>query len=67
VASIADADAGELLAEGLVAGTIVIPESRAPFRGPTIVRVGRARVAVAQAVACRVLVEPVRSPSGGDR
>lgn len=63
-------DATELLAEGLVAGAMVVPETRAPFRGPVIVRVGRARVAVAQAVARRVLVEavaPVEPGAGGDR
>jgi Fe2+ transport system protein FeoA len=59
VVAITADDVDELLAEGLVTGTVVTPESRAPFRGPVIVRVGRARVAVAQAVASRVLVEPV--------
>jgi Fe2+ transport system protein FeoA len=59
VVAIAADDVDELLAEGLVTGTVVMPETRAPFRGPVIVRVGRARVAVAQAVAGRVLVEPV--------
>src|SRR5690606_37661597 len=59
VVAITADDAAGLLAEGLVAGTVVEPEARAPFRGPVVVRVGRARVAVAQAVADRVFVEPV--------
>ena len=70
VVSIAADDAGELIAEGLLVGSMVVPEARAPFRGPVIVRVGRARVAVAQAVAGRTFVEPVDPGSarpGGDR
>jgi Fe2+ transport system protein FeoA len=70
VVSIAADDAGELLAEGLVVGSTVMPEARAPFRGPVIVRVGRARVAVARSVAGRTLVEPVERESaraGDDR
>lgn len=70
VVGIAADDAEELIAEGLVVGSTVVPEARAPFRGPVIVRVGRARVAVAQAVAGRTLVEPVdpiRASAGDDR
>lgn len=65
VVSIVEEDVTELLAEGLVAGTTVVPESRAPFRGPMILRVGRARVAVAQAVAGRMVVEPAERAAGG--
>ena len=51
------ADASRLAAEGLAPGDRVRVEARLPLGGPIVLRVGRARVAVARRVAAGILVE----------
>lgn len=46
-----------LAAEGLAAGDRVVVEARLPLGGPIVVRVGRARLAVARQVAAAIRVE----------
>jgi Fe2+ transport system protein FeoA len=43
--------------EGIVAGTVLKVERRVGLGGPVIVRLGRARLAIARAVAATVAVE----------
>jgi Fe2+ transport system protein FeoA len=38
-----------------------VVEVRLPLGGPVVVRVGRARIAIARAVAAGILVEPERA------
>jgi Fe2+ transport system protein FeoA len=52
------AHASELAAEGLWPGRIVRVTGRAPFGGPVLVLIGRARLAISRSVAADVLVEP---------
>lgn len=55
-------DAGprdELAQYGIVPGVLVRAETRAPFGGPVVIRVGRARVAMGRAAARSVLVQAV--------
>lgn len=47
-----------LAAEGIVAGVEIEVESAVPFGGPLVVRVGRARLALAREAARAVEVEP---------
>ncbi len=50
-------DAERLAAEGLRPGEVLEVESRLPLGGPVVVRLGRARVALARRVAVGILVE----------
>ena len=55
---------GALEAEGVALGEILEIETRQPFGGPLVVRVGHARLALALPIARGILVEPVTaSPS----
>ena len=58
IVAIAAADAERLAAEGIHPGECVEVEARLPLGGPVVVRVGRARIAIARSVAAGVLVEP---------
>lgn len=51
-------DAPRLAAEGLAPGDRVRVETRLPLGGPIVVRVGRARLALARRVAAGIRVEP---------
>lgn len=55
------ADIDRLAAEGLHPGDRVEVEVRLPLGGPVVVRVGRARIALARSVAAAILVEPGRA------
>ena len=48
----------ELAGEGLRSGRTVRVTGRAPFGGPVLLMVGRARLAVSRSVAAGILVEP---------
>ena len=50
--------AAALETEGLAPGEVVEIETRQPFRGPVVVKVGHARVALAARIARTILVEP---------
>ena len=58
VADVPREDADRLAAEGLHVGDRELVETRLPFGGPVVVRLGRARVAVARRVAAGIIVEP---------
>jgi Fe2+ transport system protein FeoA len=58
VVAVGPADADRLAAEGLHAGGQLEVEVRLPLGGPVVVRVGRARIAIARAVAAGILVDP---------
>jgi Fe2+ transport system protein FeoA len=60
VVSVPPADVERLAAEGLHRGDILQVETRLPFGGPVVVRLGRARLALAQRVAAAILVQPRR-------
>jgi Fe2+ transport system protein FeoA len=64
VAAVGDEHASQLAREGIALGTRFAIEATAPFGGPLIVRVGRARVALARRVARTIEVEtgPVTAP-----
>lgn len=51
-------DAERLAAEGLHRGAVLEVELVLPLGGPVVVRLGRARIAVARRVAGEILVEP---------
>ena len=51
--------------EGVVTGAVLKVERRVGLGGPLIVRLGRARLAIARAVAGTVEVEPVPDNEGG--
>ena len=51
-------DVDRLAAEGLHQGDILQVEARLPLGGPVVVRLGRARVALARRVAAAIVVEP---------
>jgi Fe2+ transport system protein FeoA len=59
VVGISAEHADRLIAHGLHVGSLVFVEGDGPFRGPRIVRVGNARIAVARSVGGAVVVEPV--------
>jgi DtxR family Mn-dependent transcriptional regulator len=46
---------------GLIPGAVAIVETAAPFGGPLLVRIGRARYALARDVASLIAVEPIES------
>ena len=58
VVSVPPADVERLAAEGIHRGDILQVETRLPMGGPVVVRLGRARVALAQRVAAAILVQP---------
>jgi Fe2+ transport system protein FeoA len=62
VVTVAAPDADRLAAEGLHRGDTVEVEAVLPLGGPVVVRLGRARVAIAREVASRILVEPAARP-----
>jgi Fe2+ transport system protein FeoA len=66
VVSVPDRDADRLAAEGLQPGGELELEALLPLGGPIVVRIGRARVALARQVAAAIAVEP-RSPRAPDR
>lgn len=55
----------ELAGEGLRVGRTVHVTGRAPFGGPVLLMVGRARLAVSRSVAAGILVERAAASSGG--
>ena len=61
VVGVDPAEASRLAAEGLAPGDRVQVESRLPLGGPIVVRVGRARLALARRVAAGIRVEPERA------
>jgi len=61
VVAVEPADAARLAAEGLHPGDAVEVEAYLPMGGPVVVRVGRARLAVARKVAAGILVVPGRA------
>jgi Fe2+ transport system protein FeoA len=64
VGAVEPAHAASLAAEGLVPGVTLELESAVPLRGPLVVRLGRARVALARSVAATVRVEQAPAPPG---
>jgi len=58
VVDVPPAEVDRLAAEGLHRGDVVEVETRLPLGGPVIVRLGRARVALARGVAAQVVVAP---------
>lgn len=58
VVAVGPSDVERLAAEGLHAGERLEVEVRLPLGGPLVVRVGRARIAIARTVAAGILVEP---------
>jgi Fe2+ transport system protein FeoA len=64
IAAIREEYATELAREGLQVGVEVGVEAAAPFGGPLIVRVGRARIAIARRVAGTI--EVIRPAAGAE-
>jgi Fe2+ transport system protein FeoA len=62
VVAVPGPDADRLAAEGLHRGDTLEVEAILPLGGPVVVRLGRARVAIARQVASRILVEPAGRP-----
>jgi Fe2+ transport system protein FeoA len=60
------AGSAALACHGIRPGAVVSVESDAPFGGPRIIRLGRARVAIARSMASGVAVrvEPAAGPAG---
>ncbi len=54
-----------LTPEGFDVGVEITVERRLALGGPLIVRLGRARIAIARSVAARVIVEPAEVPRPG--
>ena len=52
--------AAHLAAQGIHPGAMLTVEQDAPFRGPRIVRLGPARIAIARSVAAAIQVLPER-------
>jgi Fe2+ transport system protein FeoA len=61
VVDVTPAHRSELAGEGLRVGRTIRVTGRAPFGGPVLLMVGRARLAVSRSVAAGILVEPVES------
>ena len=61
VVAVSPDDADRLAAEGLHRGDVLEVEAMLPLGGPVVVRLGRARIAVARRVAAGIMVEPGRS------
>ena len=51
--------AAALAAEGFAVGDLLEIETRQPFGGPFVVRVGHARLAIAARIAREIVVEPL--------
>jgi len=51
--------AGAVAAEGIVPGAVIAVERRIALGGPIVVRLGRARLALARGVARQIVVEPI--------
>jgi len=49
----------ELVQHGLIEGTVVRLESRAPFGGPVVLGIGRARLAIGRGLARAIRVERI--------
>jgi Fe2+ transport system protein FeoA len=64
VTGMPDAARTALEQEGVVMGVVLKVERRVGLGGPVIVRLGRARLAVARAVAATVEVQPVDDEGG---
>jgi ferrous iron transport protein A len=58
IVAVPPAEADRLAAEGLHRGDLLEVEARLPLGGPVVVRLGRARVALARQVAARIAVAP---------
>ncbi len=58
VVAVPPAEVDRLAAEGLHRGDVVVVETRLPLGGPVVVRLGRARVALARGVAAQIVVAP---------
>ena len=63
VVSVAEPHRIALDREGLSAGVAISVETAMPFGGPLVVRLGRARVAIARRVACGI---EVRKPDAAE-
>ena len=61
VVTVPAAEAERLAAEGLHRGDSLEVETRLPLGGPVVIRLGRARLALARRVAAAILVQPDRS------
>ena len=62
VVAVAPGEEDRLAAEGLHPGDRVEVEALLPLGGPVVLRLGRARVAVARRVAAGILVQPGQRP-----
>lgn len=58
-----EAGARAVSAEGLVPGAVISVERRVRLGGPVIVRLGRARLALARAVAREIVVAAIHEPA----
>ncbi len=58
IVGVPSGEAERLAAEGLHRGDLVEVEARLPLGGAVVVRLGRARVALARRVAAQITVEP---------
>lgn len=67
VEAVLDDHAAELAREGIRPGVELLVESATPFGGPLIVRVGRARVAVARRVAATIAISQPPATAGERR
>ena len=59
ILEVPDGAVAALGAEGLAPGDLVEIETRQPFGGPVVVRVGHVRLALALRIARGILVEPL--------
>jgi Fe2+ transport system protein FeoA len=57
VVAVPSGDADRLASEGLRPGDVLLVEARLPLGGPVVVRLGRARVALARRVAGAIVVQ----------
>jgi Fe2+ transport system protein FeoA len=57
--------AAELAREGLLPGSTIVVASRTPLGGPTVIALGRARLAVSADIASLMMTEPC-PPDGSD-
>jgi Fe2+ transport system protein FeoA len=59
VLGVPDSAIDALEAEGLAPGEVLELETRQPFGGPVVVRIGHARLALALPIARLIMVEPL--------
>jgi len=64
VVAVDPGDAAELAREGLLPGSLVTVATRTPLGGPLVVNLGPARLALARALAGRIVVEPADTEPG---